>query len=356
MVFDVTQSLDDVIELLRSNYGEIQISNRDYLNWEYLKNPNGLPVMVVALSEIGEIVGQYVVIPVKYVFKGKIILGSLSLNTLTRADYRGKGLFTLMAGKTFEECARKKIHITIGFPNPDSFQGFVKKLNFQHVGNTSVLFSPLNPVKILMKKLFKFREIKYGEELPIRDERNKICFEKNGYVISEFNLDDDHNAYRLFLNEFKLLHTFMTYRDIPYLRWRYLEIPKRKYRMIKVTKNKRFLGYCVLRGRRVFGLNSGFITDICSLNDKDAKDGMNTLIAFIKKLFLKNNMDIAGCLVLEHSNEYKLLKEKMFFKLPKRFLPHDGPVICRMNSPIKELQELTDFTSWFLTFGDYDVM
>src|SRR6056297_3232492 len=89
--------LDELVALARVEYGDSEIANYDYLRWQYLDNPAGKAVVVVARADSGELAGQYVVIPMAFRLEGKAVKGSLSLNTLTHPAYRGQGLFTKMA-------------------------------------------------------------------------------------------------------------------------------------------------------------------------------------------------------------------------------------------------------------------
>ena len=132
--FDFKESLNPLIKLLKTQYKGGELINPDYLKWQYTLNPSGFPVAVVAKSEEKGIVGQYLVIPVKLRINSEKIGGSLSLNTLTHKDFRGRGLFTGMASKAFEYCNNLNLKVTYGFPNPNSYGGFVKKLNFTHFG------------------------------------------------------------------------------------------------------------------------------------------------------------------------------------------------------------------------------
>ena len=85
--YQVTSGFEDLLALIRAEYPEGEMSDSQYLNWEYRDNPFGPPVMTVARSPNGEVVGQYLVIPLSYHIEGAQVDGSLSLNTLTRVDF-----------------------------------------------------------------------------------------------------------------------------------------------------------------------------------------------------------------------------------------------------------------------------
>ena len=97
-------------------------------------------------------------------FYSKKELICLSLNTLTAPKFQGRGLFIKMAIETYNDCFKENIKYIIGFPNPNSYPGFVRKLNFSHLGNIPLLIKPINYIGIL-RSLFKRRDIKHGGEI-----------------------------------------------------------------------------------------------------------------------------------------------------------------------------------------------
>jgi hypothetical protein len=63
---------------------------------------------------------------------------------MTHKDHGGKGLFTLLATKTYDYCKEQGFHCVFGFPNENSFPGFTKRLGWSH-------FDDLNPYVIRVK-------------------------------------------------------------------------------------------------------------------------------------------------------------------------------------------------------------
>lgn len=73
----------------------------------------------------------YAVIPCFIQLGDKIILGAQSADTMTHPGYRYKGLFVELALLTFQLCKEESIDLVFGFPNQNSFRGFIDKLGFQ---------------------------------------------------------------------------------------------------------------------------------------------------------------------------------------------------------------------------------
>ncbi|PVW16475.1 GNAT family N-acetyltransferase [Marixanthomonas spongiae] len=110
-----------------------------YLRWQYEENPMGNVVGYDAFYE-GNLAGHYVTIPVRYTINGTPLKGLLSLNTATHKDHRGKGLFTKLATKTYEEATALGYDFVIGVANQNSTPGFIKKLGFYLVAPLDVKF------------------------------------------------------------------------------------------------------------------------------------------------------------------------------------------------------------------------
>ena len=101
----------------------------DFINWQYVKNPVGNVVGFDAFSG-KTLVAHYATIPVSYLINGEPTLGLLSLNTAVHPNHRGKGMFTKLANKTFEEAKGLGYKFVIGVANENSTHGFLKKLDF----------------------------------------------------------------------------------------------------------------------------------------------------------------------------------------------------------------------------------
>jgi GNAT superfamily N-acetyltransferase len=135
----------------------------------------------------------YGVFPVRVRLGAEEILAAQSGDTVTHPDHRGKGLFVKLAKLTFALATESGIKFVFGYPNANSYPGFVNKLGWQHPFNMKVwnYYLPTFPLSLvgrrfpvlsdlqqrmlifLMKKVFDFRtpydfvdEIKEFENAP----------------------------------------------------------------------------------------------------------------------------------------------------------------------------------------------
>src|SRR5687767_9910781 len=111
--------LAQIASLINTTYLGREISDLLYLQWEYEKNPDGKAIITIAEYN-SQVVSQYAIIPRTFSFQGEKLKGSVSVNTITHPQHRGKNLFSQLAAETFKRCAEQEIFFTIGFPNPVS--------------------------------------------------------------------------------------------------------------------------------------------------------------------------------------------------------------------------------------------
>ena len=141
MEYELMPSKRDKLELYSKLLSEVFTDTKkftlDFLDWQYFKNPVGDVVGFDAFYN-NELVAHYVTIPVVYKFNDKTLNGLLSLNTATKAEHQGKGLFTKLASDTYDLAKEKGYKFIIGVANQNSTHGFIKKLGFDLVGKLDV--------------------------------------------------------------------------------------------------------------------------------------------------------------------------------------------------------------------------
>lgn len=339
-------NLEELIELSKTYYSDGDIIKKEYLNWQYLENPSGKPFLFISKELItNALAGQYLVIPLKFGILKEIVLGSLSLNTLTSPKFQGRGLFTKMAKATYEDCAKNNAFFTIGFPNPQSYPGFVKNLNFEHLGDIPLLVKPLKYGKILFS-YFKKNKAKHGGTIKLDTITNA------NIKLFDFNDEETEEKYNTFWNSANQQYTVSIDKNFTFLNWRYNEIPTRKYKLFYFEEDNIIKGIIILKAEHVWGFNVGIIMDILVL-DNNLQVGKK-LLKHSKKIFKKANLDfITG--LHSNSNEYVIFKKSNYFKIPQKILPQKIHFIVRKNKEFPNSELLFDLKNWKLTFGDYDV-
>lgn len=154
--------------------GDLQVLFKDAFNWrpstEYLQRkydttrlgPGDLGYL--SYAEDGVPAAYYGVFSARLNVNGTTVQGAQSGDTATHSQHRGKGLFTTLAQATYQLAAQEGVKVVYGFPNSNSYPGFVKKLNWTHthdidIFRIGVLTLPLSQAVYkwpVFKKLFNF--------------------------------------------------------------------------------------------------------------------------------------------------------------------------------------------------------
>lgn len=350
---DPEAHLDELVALARIEYGDSEIADSDYLRWQYIGNPAGKAVVVVARSDSGELAGQYVVIPLMFRFDGRPVKGSLSLNTLTHPEFRGQGLFTRMANETYAVCERLRLGITLGFPNKNSYPGFVRKLQFRHIGNASVMFKPLAPARLL-GSLPKLRgAAKYAPSGLESDGIEDIRARAGAYTIGDLDFRNDSDAYDRLISG-QNIPRFSVLRQAGFARWRFQDIPTRNYRAFQAADANGMQAACVVRQRMVKGIECAFVVDLELGEGEAGLDAGRALLKTVLDCYRRIGVALAGMMVNPGSRAHRLARSIWFREMPSRLLPHDAPIIVRRNGESVP-ESVYSVDQWAFCFGDYDV-
>jgi hypothetical protein len=126
-------SILDYVDLFEKSYGKGSKFSYEYLKWLYLDNPQGCALGFDAFAS-GKLVAHYITIPRIYRAGSTKALGLLSVNTATHPDHQRRGLFARLARATYESAAQQGYQFILGVANAQSIQGFLSKLEFEHLG------------------------------------------------------------------------------------------------------------------------------------------------------------------------------------------------------------------------------
>lgn len=345
---------DEVLNLIKSFYGDIDTTFVDYFDWQTKQNPAGSAIIWLAKSKNdNSVVGMYMVIPLKYINCGREHLGSISLNTLTKSDYYKRGIFTGLAENTYNSCKQAGIEFTLGFPNPNSFSGFINKLNFNLLGELPLLLYPLKPSGIARYLLKNSLLSKFFPPADIIAKLNGISIVRSSAEISIINKFP--KEFNQFWEENKNNYNAMLIRDANFVNWRYVSIPRRKYIVMLSRSSSGIIGYIVGRITQLNGIKCGMVVDLLVKQTYEGIKGGNALLHGLLEMYRKNNVELVGSLMNMNTMEYKILRKKLFVSCPKSLLPQRFPVIYRNH--LKKLDRINvNLQGCFLTMGDYDVI
>lgn len=346
------ERLQEMVDMTIEYYGkDNDISDTDFLKHEYFDNVSGEAFIKLAYDNENKVLaGQYIVIPARIKVGDEVCKVILSLNTLTREQYRGQKIFVSLAEEVYRECAENGYKFCYGAPNQNSHPGFLKRLQFRDAGIMPLFIKIIHP-SYLVKERFSstvLEKMALPFNLLFKPGRQKGAADIFEVTLKNANLFDDF--WRKNMNKYNVIGV----RDASYMRWRYIEMPRRDYKIYAVQEGGRVKGYIIGRITEVAGMSCGMIVDFF-VEPEQVEVGIN-LVRKLENFFYQNNVGLMGCLMQKHFEEAHILKKTGFFVCPKLMEPQPFPIIFRKFNDMKHSELMENFDNWFFTMGDYDVI
>ena len=105
----------------------------------------------------------------------------------------------------------------------------------------------------------------------------------------------------------------------------------------------------------VQGVKCGMIADFLTEDTARGWEAGNLLMSTVIKSFEEERVGLSGCLMLQGTTEFRLLRKRGYFICPSRLEPQPFPVVRRMHQAIPS-SLFSKLDNWFFTMGDYDVV
>jgi len=301
-----------ILALFRESYGR-GLDERAWA-WRFRDNPAGPGVIDLAWD--GEILAaHYAVSSVLMRIDRHEVCVGLSGTTMTHPDYRGRGLFPLLARTTYERMAGMDMALVWGFPNRLSHRGFVRDLNWVDLWEIPTFRLHLEGFDKAFSLASEIVEL----------ERFDIRF--------DHLWDQVRDDYRIIVK-----------RDSTYLQWRYVENPVASYRILAYVSGQEVLGYAVLKWFR----QEMHIVDILTVQDGGVV-GEHLVYGAIE--MARQSSASAVSLWINVTNPLHRVLERMGFQ-NEAPVTYFGACILR---PDLVGGDALDYRNWYLTMGDSDV-
>lgn len=349
---------ESMLEMTQSHYGsENVISQEDYIQHEYFENPTGDAVISLALdSEKKRLAGQYIVNPMRFWVKGNEYKCVCSLNTLTREEYRGQGIFTGLAKHVYDDATKAGYEFCYGMPNQNSYPGFMKKLGFSDIGSIPLLLRPLSPSDMIVEKTKSRALSVFGKPFNgLYNCKKNVSKNKNAQIKIVQLKNNNLNYIDDFWNAIKNKYSVMMLRDSKYIKYRFLDIKHRQYYPYFAIKDGKPVAFSI--GRiipDVAGMTCGMLVDFLFADGED--EAGQVLLDYMLGFLQSKGACLVGGLMLAHTQESKLLKKNKFFTCPKKLEPQPFPLIFRAFDESIKKTGIEDLDNWFFVMGDYDVI
>jgi hypothetical protein len=140
-------NLDDLDRLYQAVYGKTPPPG--YFQKKYDTSYTGAEYLgYFAYNSEGLAIAYYGVMPCFLQYKRDILLAAQSGDTMTHPAYRNKGLFVELCNLTIDLCRQTEVRLLFGFPNQNSYPGFVNKLGWTKTGGLECFSLPVDTLPL----------------------------------------------------------------------------------------------------------------------------------------------------------------------------------------------------------------
>jgi hypothetical protein len=339
-----------VFDLLLEAYEPAEAGKRlESLIWTCERNPHAHPedTRYFVLEERDKISAYSCRMPAKIMFEGNIEDCYFAHETLVHPKTREKG----MGIELNKEVVQKSKSLCVGLWANERLLSILIKMGWKEIAELHPLRKIISFSGILKKALILLRISKI---IPLIDrlyvplfpeKKDSISPDIDIFEIGRFGLEMAAD-----LNSLCKEFTIITWRDINWLNWKYVDIPYKQYKIFGVVKNNQLKGYAVLRVEKLEKslMRKGLIVDL--LCHPEEKECFLSLIKASEKYFKQNHCDyIVGFFT------YPLFLQwmKQLHYSDSRSPVREHFLLCNIDK-IDHPDIVTSNNNWFLTFGDSD--
>tara|TARA_B110000438_G_scaffold303743_1_gene366927 strand:- start:2139 stop:3191 length:1053 start_codon:yes stop_codon:yes gene_type:complete len=334
-----------ILDLTKKIFGDIDIGNSKFFDWQYRYNPNGKAIILLARDEKlnNILIGTNTILPIKLIVDGEIILSSLACNVQVHPNYRKQNIFSNLLSSMPDFALDQQISSLFAIPNDNSFKAFINE------GSIEITRLPLLVKPIKLSKYF---------ETPLKNILKPFdIFWKNTHKFSNVEelTDNFDETFENLARKTSKRVSVMNNRTKEFLNWRYKNHPTQKYQIFILKTNHKLIGYIITKIHFIGKKKIGVILDYMVDSNHENQEELKNLIFRAISNFWDNDVSIAIATSRKGLLENKLLHDCGFFNAPSFLKPVSLHFVVQIfNNDIKN-RKLNLFDNWFFAFGDYDI-
>jgi hypothetical protein len=317
--------IPEIVLLLKSSLGESLLPKSEaYWRWKHVNNPFGKSEVLVA-EEDSIMVGVRAFMNWTWEAEAHKIYAVRAVDTATRSSFQGKGIFTKLTMSLIKKCENGKSTLIYNTPNEKSMPGYLK-MGWNKAGQLPVEVKITRPVSMALHALNKWNR------LPVVHD-NSVADLTSHSGLSE--LLQKHQA-RSNVN-------FRTAYSLPYLKWRYYDIPVVKYFAagVEQTRELKSAFFYRLKPTRL-GMELR-ITDLFLAYGNDIRSTRNLVIE-------KARAHKADFISITANNDNKLLNGLLHYRSSKI-----GPMVTVRDITSNVAEKFIGFKKWSPSMGDMEL-
>ena len=317
----------------------------DAMHWQYIANPTGRMFVDFALAPDARLAALYATLPVRFRIAGDVALAMQSVDTITDADYRGRGLFLKLAKSTYARAAADGAKLVYGFPNGNSVHGFFERLEWKNLDPVPFLIRPLRASYVL-NQLKLGRLEKFVPNIPLHLGGGRAPRHGRIETIRSF----DERASELW-ERFSRHVGVAVERDAAYLNWRLIEKPGEAYENLGYFDDEQLSAIVSHVVKEKHGGRIGYLMESLCLDGCEKQ--LRTLMSRALHSMLKHGADVVLAWCLPSSPTFSTFLRSGFLPFPVKLRPIELHFGARSLDPA--LAALVgERRNWYLSYLDAD--
>jgi predicted N-acetyltransferase YhbS len=347
-----------VRELTWQEYGPDSLAHPDYWRWLTRDNPAG-PASAWVAKAHNQVIGALMMVPVCAKVGNRQVLSYLSMNALVRPDFRRQGVASTLGPWAVQDIARKGAAFKFCAPGPDAM-GAWRKSDYEVVGPASpLMLKPLDVRAMLAYRGIKNRFVHWlagaGHKL-ISPFLRRRWFKRSDpdLTISEVTSFDER--FDRFWERVKSKYHTLVVRDAAFLQWRYKDVPLKSAHCWTATDHQgEIVAYIAFRSADLGGIPTGMVLDLLIEPSERGRGAGNQLVAQAIHQFKRERLALGVCIMFEHTDENKALRDQGYIPCPRSLEPHPFTLTCQSFTDQVSRSDLMSKDRWFLTLGDLGI-
>jgi GNAT superfamily N-acetyltransferase len=345
---------DSELELLRACFAKNNDRQRTTAALAWLYRDHAAPGRSfgeVAETAAGDrLAAIYATLPVWVRCGSERRLGLQSLDTVTDADYRRRGLFVTLAHATYERAAVQGVPFVYGFPNTNSAPGLFNKLGWDRLDAAPFLIRPLR-LRYVASRVNALQGVqRWVPNRPLVMPRLPLPRGRRLVTLERF----DQRATALWHDFRNQGVTVAVERDADYLNWRIAQKPGETYRTLALeTADGTLDALCCFTVKAKHGGQVGYLLEL--LHRSGATVPAALLLAHAVREMANAGADALLAWGLPQSPNRLCYTLNGFMPLPERLRPIELQWGVRVLDPqVGPL--LRDRRQWYLSYLDADTI
>jgi GNAT superfamily N-acetyltransferase len=320
------------------------------LEWQYLTNPVGRvwSDLAVAGQNAGaaRLAALYATLPSHVCAGGRSRIALQSLDTLTDAEFRGRGLFGQLAQSTFARAERDGLAFVYGFPNKHSAPGFFGKLGWTSLDPLPFLIRPLR-VRYGLARLGLGRLSGVVPDVALARGASRSAID--GCVLHEVDRFDE--GFTRLWSTFATGIGFGVQRSAAYLNWRVADRPGQNYQRFAFFDGSEPVGLVIFGWQDKHGGRVGTVLELLYSPGR-ARLGRR-LLSLAMGMLAEQGADVALAWSLPRSPNFLTFIASGFVPLPTALRPVELHFGARAFDPALA-SSIGDRARWYISYLDSD--